>query len=249
MIKAAIEKGGASIGFSEHSYVPFDEEYSMSIEDIPKYIAEINALKDKYKGIIDIYLGIEVDYFTENVPNGLDYIIGAVHHVEKDGSFITVDGPAEHQYKMADEYFSNDFYALAESYYQTVKNVVPKTGADIIGHFDLITKNNKNNCMFDETHPRYIKAALNAMDHVLDKCKLFEVNTGAMYRRGTTKPYPSVYMLNELYKRGGDIILSSDSHCEDSLYYMFDEMVELIKTCGFKYIKRLTKDGFIEEKI
>jgi len=249
MVKAAIEKGGASIGFSEHSYVPFDEEYSIKIEDIPKYIVEVKTLKEKYKGKIDIFLGIEMDYFTEKAPNGLNYIIGAVHHVEKDGNFITVDGPAEHLYKMADEYFDGDFYALAESYYETIANVVPKTGADIIGHFDLITKNNKDGNMFDDTHPRYIQAALNAMDHVLENCKLFEVNTGAMYRRGTIEPYPSVSLLKELYKRGGEIILASDSHCAESLYYKFDEMVYLIKTCGFRFIKRLTKDGLIDEKL
>ena len=249
MVKAAIEKGGTSIGFSEHSYVSFDEEYSMTIEDLPKYIVEVETLKKKYAGIIDIYLGIEMDYFTEKIPNGLDYVIGAIHHVEKDGNFVTVDGPAEHLYKMAEVYFGGDFYALAESYYKTVATIVPKTGANIIGHFDLITKNNKAGCMFDDTQPKYTQAALNAMDHILEKCKLFEVNTGAMYRRGTIEPYPSVYLLKELYKRGGEIILSSDSHCAESLYYKFDEMVELIKTCGFKFIKRLTKDGFIDEKL
>jgi len=249
MIKAAVKMHGSSIGFSEHSYVPFDEEYSMSIEDIPGYITEINSLKKKYKDTIDVYLGIEVDYFTDNVPDGLDYIIGTAHHVEKDGRFITVDGPAEHLYKMADKYFHGDFYALAESYYKTVADVVPKTGADIIGHFDLVTKNNKNGCMFDDTHPRYTKAALNAMEQILEKNKLFEVNTGAMYRRGTIEPYPSVNLLKELYKRGGEVILASDSHCAESLYFKFDEMLELIKSCGFKYLKRLTKDGFIDEKI
>ena len=249
MVKAAIETGGTSIGFSEHSYVPFDEEYSMSLEDIPLYIAEINTLKKKYKGKIDIYLGIEMDYFTDKAPDGMDYIIGTVHHVEKEGKFITVDGPAEHLYKMAGEHFKGDFYELAESYYKTVANVVPKTGASITGHFDLITKNNKNNCMFDETHPRYIKAALDAMDQVLDKCRLFEVNTGAMYRRGTKEPYPSVMLLRELNKRGGEIILASDSHNAESLYFKFDEILELVKSCGFKYIKRLTEDGFIDEKL
>ena len=249
MVKAAVKMNGASIGFSEHSYVPFDEEYSMKIEDTPDYIREINALKEKYRDTIDIYLGIEVDYFTDNVPDGLDYVIGTAHHVEKDGNFITVDGPAEHLFKMADEYFKGDFYEMAESYYKTMEDVVRKTNADIIGHFDLITKNNKDGCMFDDMHPRYIKAALNAMDKILEKINLFEVNTGAMYRRGTKEPYPSVYLLKELNKRGGEVILSSDSHCAESLFYKFDDMIELVKSCGFKYIKRLTKDGFIDEKL
>ena len=249
MIKAAIQKRGGSIGFSEHSFVAFDEDYSMSLENTPKYINEINALKKKYEGTIDVFLGIEADYFTDKIPEGLDYIIGTVHHVEKDGQYITVDGPARHLHRMAEEYFRGDYYAMAEVYFNTVSDVAKKTDAKILGHFDLIAKNNINESMFDEMHPRYIKSALKAMDRILEKCRVFEVNTGAMYRLGKTAPYPSVFLLKELQKRGGEVILSSDSHNDDSLYFKFDEMLELIRSCGFKYIKRLTKDGFINEKI
>ena len=241
--------GGESIGFSEHSFVPFDLEYSMMLEDTPTYIDEISALKKKYEGTIDIFLGLEVDYFTDIVPEGLEYKIGAVHHVEKNGRYITVDGWAEHLINMTNEHFAGDFYALAESYYATAADVITKTNADIVGHFDLIVKNNSDGSMLDETHPRYVKAALQAMEQILESCELFEINTGAMFRRGKATPYPSVFLLKELHKRGGEVILSSDSHCAESLYFKYDEMVELIKSCGFKYIKRLTKDGFIDEKI
>jgi len=245
MIKAAIQKGGGSIGFSEHSYVSFDEEYSMSIEDTPKYISEIIALKKKYEDSIDVFLGIEMDYFTNKVPEGMEYVIGTAHHVEIDENYITVDGAFGHLEQMNNEYFGGDYLALAESYFSTMANVIDKTGADIVGHFDLIAKHNLDGRMFDETHPRYVKAALSAMENILEKCKIFEVNTGAMYRLGKTEPYPSVYLLKELYKRGGEVTLSSDSHKAKSLYYKFDEMRDLIISCGFKHIKRLTKDGFI----
>jgi len=247
MIKAAIEMGGDSIGFSEHSYVPFDEDYSMTLEDTPLYIKEINTLKQKYKGKIDVFLGLEIDYFTEKIPEGLEFIIGTAHHVEKDGKYITVDGWAEHLINMNNEHFNGDFYSMVESYYDTVAGVVQKTNANIVGHFDLITKNNDNGSLFDESHPRYINAAVNSMEQVLDKCNLFEVNTGAMFRRGKAEPYPSVFLLKELKKRGGEIILSSDSHTAESLYFKFDEIRELVMSCGFKHIKRFTKDGFIDE--
>jgi len=249
MIKAAIRMGGGSIGFSEHSYVTFDEEYSMKLDDIPSYISEISTLKEKYKGTIDVYLGLEIDYFTDEIPNGLEYIIGTAHHVEKDGHYITIDGYAEHLANMNEKHFNGDYYSMAELYYETVSGVVKKTDADIVGHFDLIAKNNVNGSMFDEMHPRYIKAALGAMDQVLADCKIFEVNTGAMFRRGSLTPYPSAFLLKELQKRGGEVILSSDSHTAESLYYKFDEMVELIKSCGFTYIKRFTGDGFVDEKL
>ena len=249
MVVAAIQKSGGSIGFSEHSFVPFDLEYSIKLEDTPSYIREVNTLKEKYKDSIEIYLGLEMDYFTEKIPDGMDYIIGAVHHVEKDGNYITIDGFAEHLHKMAAEHFGGDYYAMAESYFETVANVVQNTGADIIGHFDLIAKNNVNGSMFDEMHPRYINAAVSAMEKILKECKIFEIYTGAMYRRGSSTPYPAVHLLKELQKRGGEVILSSDSHTAESLYYKFDEMRELVKSCGFKYIKRFTGNGFVDEEL
>jgi len=245
MIIAAIQKGGGSIGFSEHSWVSFDAEYSMSLEDTPKYIAEISLLKEKYKNEIEVYLGIEMDYCTDEAPEGVEYIIGSAHHVIKEGKPITVDGSKEHIINMSDLHFGGDYYSMAELYFATIANIVPKTGADIIGHFDMLAKHNANNCMFDEMHPRYVKAALGAMEQILEKCKLFEVNTGAMYRLGKSAPYPPAFLLKELNKRGGEVILSSDSHSTQSLYYKYDEMLELVKSCGFRYIKRLTKDGFI----
>ena len=247
MIIAAVKCGGSSIGFSEHSYVPFDKEFSMDLEDTPGYMSEVTALKEKYMNDIDIFLGIEMDYFTDIVPKGMEYVIGAVHHVNKDGQDITIDGGTEHIIEMCKRHFDGDYYFMAESYFATAANVACKTNADIIAHFDLIAKRNIDGCLFDETHPRYKKAALDSMDKLLTKCKLFEINTGAMFRYGKTMPYPSEFLLRELHKRGGEIIFSSDSHCAQSLYYKFDEMRELARSCGFKYFKRLTKDGFLDE--
>jgi len=259
MIKAAIQKGGSSIGFSEHSYVAFDEEYSMMSEDTPLYIAEINLLKQRYTrdvtssipGKIEVYLGIEVDYFTdvECVPEGFDYIIGTVHHIEKDGKYLTIDATLENLEKIRDEYFGGDYYEVAQAYYETITKLPEKFKIDIIGHFDLIAKQNLGGRLFDETNPRYMAAATNAMEQILTKCRIFEVNTGGMYRRGVKTPYPSKSLLTELQKCGGEVLLSSDSHDADSLYYMFDEMKELVKSCGFTHIKRLTKDGFMDEKL
>jgi len=246
MIEAALQKGCDSLGFSDHSYVSFDLDYSMTPETTLKYISEINALKTKHMGEIEIFLGIEQDYFTDEAVEGLDYRLGTVHHVKMEGVYVTIDAGARHQQMIVDEYFGGDYFALAETYFETKANVARKTNPDIIGHFDLIAKYNIANNLFDEMHTRYVNAALGAMDEILKDCKLFEVNTGAMYRFGKPEPYPSAFLLKELYRRGGEVILSSDSHDVQSLCHKFDEMRELLKTCGFKYTKRLTQAGFID---
>ena len=246
MVDAAIHKGCDSFGFSGHSYAPFDSNHCMSQENTQRYILEIKQLKLKYAEQIELFLGIEQEFHSVQMPEGFDFVIGAVHYIRKRDILVCVDGGEKAQKLECDVNYGGNYYAMAEDYFETIANVVGKTNADLIGHFDLITKYNFSGCQFDETHPRYVNAALAAMDEILKTCKLFEVNTGAMYRFGKPEPYPSAFLLKELCKRGGEAILSSDSHDAESICFKFDEMKELLKTCGFKYIKRLTKNGFVD---
>ena len=255
MILAAIENGCDSLGFAEHSYVPFDEHYSMPPDKTKKYIDELKILKSKYADKIEIFTGLELDYYTAWRPEeGLDYILGTSHYLKvKDRNnvpkYVAVDAGEQYQKHIVDTYFIGDYYAMCEAYFTSISDIALVTNADIIGHFDLITKYNFNNSLFDENHPRYIKAATDAMENILKTCKVFEVNTGAMYRVGKPEPYPSGILLTELFKRGGEVILGSDSHDGESICYKFDEMSELLKSCGFKYKKRLTKIGFIDVEL
>jgi histidinol-phosphatase (PHP family) len=249
MIEEAIKKGCDSIGISDHSYVTFDEDFSMDPETTHEYIRAVNLLKDEYKGKIEVFLGIEQDYHTAWLPEGLDYKIGAAHYVKVGEEYISVDSGAKFQQSMVDEHFSGDHYTMVEAYFSTIADIMNVSNVDFIGHFDLIAKYNFDGSLFDETHPRYVGAALGAMDEILKRCNLFEVNTGMMFRHDKPEPYPSVFLLKELQKRGGEVLLTSDSHVAESLCHKFPEMKELLKACGFMHIKRLTKNGFVDERV
>jgi len=249
MIEEAISKGCDSLGISDHSYVTFDENFSMSPEKTHEYIRVINSLKAKYEGRIEILLGIEQDYHTAWLPEGLDYAIGAAHYVKMGDEYISVDSGAKYQQRKVDTYFAGDHYAMAEKYFSTIAGIMEVTNADFIGHFDLIAKYNFDGVLFDEMHPRYVSAALDAMNEILKRNNIFEVNTGMMFRHNKPEPYPSVFLLKELHKRGGEVILSSDSHVAEGLCHNFGKMREMLKECGYSYIKRLTKNGFTNDKL
>ena len=108
-----------------------------------------------------------------------------------------------------------------------------KTNADIIGHFDLITKFNEKRPRFDENEPRYRKAAIDAVDSLLTYCRPFEVNTGAISRGYRTTPYPSRGLLEYINARGGCVILSSDSHRADTLNFAFEDALDIVRSVGF----------------
>ena len=161
MVTAAIEKGIKRLGITTHSFTPFDTECCISVEKIDEYKNEIARLKAKYKGEIEIFCGIEQDYYTTIEPDGYDYIIGSVHYVKKNGEYITVDLKKDLLIQKIKEHYNGDFYAFCEDYYKLISDIA-KTKADIIGHFDLITKLNGKGDLFDEKNERYINAAKKA---------------------------------------------------------------------------------------
>jgi histidinol-phosphatase (PHP family) len=206
----------------------------------------MRGLKEKYADKLAVFTGIELDLFGETTTDGFEYIIGCTHFIHKNGEYRFVDDGREGQRETVDRLFGGDFYAFAEKYYEMESTVARVTSCDIVGHFDLINKNNEEGCQFDTTNLRYRTAAVEAMKEILKTQRLFEINTGAMYRVGRTIPYPEPWLLRELLERGGEVILSSDSHSVESIAYMFPEMEELLRSVGFKYRKILTADGFTD---
>ena len=226
MVLAAIEKGLTTIGISDHSYISFDTGWFMEKEKIPEYRAEIARLKEKYRGRIEVLCGIEQDYWTEIPAVGYDYVIGSVHYVYKDGVHLPVDAAREIQVRAVNEHFSGDFYAYAEAYFELVGDVVRVTNADIIGHFDLVSKFNEDGTLFDEQHPRYRAAWQKAADRLLATGKTFEINTGAMFRGCRTQPYPNREMRAYLSERGARVIRNGDCHRTEAIAYAADAVID-----------------------
>lgn len=223
MILAGIEKGLNTIGLSGHSYTDFDPDFCMSEEGTREYVAEVKRLKEKYADRIEVLLGIEQDQFSGHVAEGYDYSIGSTHYILCGDEYVSVDLSAEVLTEASQKYFGGDMYALCEHYFETEARVIDVTGADIIGHFDLVSKLNERNKLFDEEHPRYVGAWKKAADKLIESGRPFEINTGAISRGYRTQPYPSLEMIKYIRERGGSFVLSSDSHSTETLCFGFEE--------------------------
>ena len=243
IVRAACEMGMKRIGFSAHAFTFFDQSYCMKKEETPVYQQTISALKQKYKGKIQIFCGIEQDYYAQMPVQGYDYVIGSVHYVKSGQQYYPIDESKEVLQKIVQDHYQNDYYALAEAYYTCVSDVVDQTHADIIGHFDLITKFNENNALFDEQNSRYLCAAARAIDILVSKNKLFEINTGAISRGYKTQPYPSLTLLRRIQEKGGKIILCSDSHDVNTLCFEFLKWEQVAREIGFSDICSLQIKG------
>ncbi|MBQ7330163.1 MAG: PHP domain-containing protein, partial [Oscillospiraceae bacterium] len=122
MVQEALRLGCKEIGFSGHSYTPFDGSYCMTKENTLAYINAVRDLQKKYAEQIKIYLGIEQDYHSPESTAGYDYVIGSVHYVEKDGAYLSVDESKETQIAIVEQYYGGDFYSFVEDYYEAVSD-------------------------------------------------------------------------------------------------------------------------------
>ena len=250
MVLGAIKSGCTSLGFSEHSPLPWGTEgWATPAEALADYRAEILRLRNKYMDQIEIFLGLEQDMDSHTAECDWDYLIGSVHSVWVNGERRSVDFSADYTDETIHGCFGGDPYAYAEAYSRQVADVAKITKCQIIGHFDLVTKFNEGYRTFDETHPRYLKAALEALDALTGTDLIFEINTGAMSRGYRTTPYPSPALLKAMKERGCRICITSDTHSASTVLHAFDQARELAKSCGFHESWILTKTGFIPQGI
>lgn len=226
LVLEAIRLGCPEIGFSGHSHIP-GHRWCMTEEGTRAYCAEVRRLQEKYADRITVRLGIEQDLLSTVDRSLYDYVIGAVHYVERDGKCFSVDASRESFLAAVQEVYAGDFYAFAEDYYALVATLPERMDCCIIAHFDLITKFNEGNALFDTEHPRYRAAADRALDRLAESDVLLEVNTGAIARGYRTTPYPEPCLIDRWLARGRELILSSDCHDRRFLLCEFDKLQTL----------------------
>ena len=96
MALGAISSGCTSLGFSEHSPLPWGTDgWAMAEADTAAYRAEILRLKKRYAGRLEIFLGLEQDMDSPLTQGPWDYRIGSVHSLWGGGVYLSVDRSPE----------------------------------------------------------------------------------------------------------------------------------------------------------
>lgn len=253
-VLSAVKKGFTSIGFTSHAPVLFETDWTMKPTNLPIYIDLINSLKGKYKNEIQIYTGLETDYYPgckdyRDYP-GVDYTIGAIHFIydEKNRKYMALDGSIDEFIETLDITFNGDIQALVETYYDLLREMLKTHTPDILAHLDVIKKNNINNQFFIETDSWYRKQVEELLKIVKKNNVIVEVNTGGISRGYTTDVYPSSWILRLMKQMDIPLVLNSDAHHPDWIDTYYNNALDIIKKSGYTH-ERILYDGHWQDVI
>ena len=245
MLEAAIAQNMEAIGFSVHSHLDSEPDWTIDKNEMQLYVGELSNMQGDYEPKIRVLIGIEQDYWSREEDcdiEGIEYKIGSVHSlIEEDTTWSSVDYKPENTATCRDKYFDGDIYKMVERYFELVGDIYERTHCNIVGHFDLITKfnnlpNNEYNLFIDVNDERYINAEQKALEKLSKAPVIFEINTGGMSRGYTTAPYPSERVLQYLGEHKIPVIFASDAHITDTLLYGRDEVLKLVEKYNLELV-------------
>ncbi|MHA2197609.1 MAG: histidinol-phosphatase HisJ family protein [Promethearchaeota archaeon] len=250
-IVAGIEKNLQEIGISDHFPLRaiiddpqlFDiiKKASMDVEEFPKYINEIKALREKYKDKIKIKISTEVNFATpgralirqksilEPYIDDLDYILGAIHDVKWHESPVIIMDPRESSEALK----TYGFEKINIEYIKKLGKLVKTDFFDVIAHFD------NQRVLFRPKSPNYSHKAwqelLSLLDLIKSRGMAIEINTSGILKKIGSQ-FPSDKIVREIIQRDIPVMLGSDAHSPEYIGYMFEEFLEKAKKWGLSHL-------------
>ncbi|MEK4876610.1 MULTISPECIES: histidinol-phosphatase HisJ [Paenibacillus] len=236
-VQRGIELGLQQLGLSDHlplihvdpaSYYP---EMAMPMAELPRYVEECLTLKERYRGVIDLRVGLEADYiegYEEQIrevlsPYPWDYLIGSVHFL---GEWDITDHRQVHGWE------GKDALAVYRLYYDAVKKSALSGLYDIIGHMDVI-KRFGYGPQTPEGKAEVKALELETLKVIADSGIAMELNAS-----GLTKPcaemFPAEHLLQEALKLGIPLTLGSDAHDPAKLGDGLQEARSMLWQTGFR---------------
>ena len=214
----AVELGFTDYGFSPHSPIPAPSSCNMSKDDAISYFKEIDRLRSMYRGKINLFASMEIDYLDESwgpanpyfdtLP--LDYRIGSIHFVPCGDQYVDTDGSFQNFKVKMETYFDNDIRHVVKSFYNQTLKMIEAGGFDIIGHFDKIGQNAGYFQPGIEDEEWYQNLISKVIDAIKDTGLIAEINTKSLTQHG--RFFPGKRYFHILKKYGIPVIINSDAH-------------------------------------
>lgn len=231
MAEKAISIGIDTICITDHVDWDFPEKDIIFDYDMDAYQESIARAREKYKGRLDIRMGVELGLqpqlaerysrFLEAYP--FDFVIGSVHLVHNRDPYYPEVFRGQTDAEVYRAYFEN-----------VLENVKAFHGFDSLGHLDYIVRYGKNREKEYSYH-----AYADVIDEILKELvahgKALEVNS-AGFRKKLGFPNPHQDVVRHFHDIGGQMVtIGADAHKPEHIGYEFGNVEKLLRDCGFSY--------------
>ena len=255
--QAAFARGLAAIGFSAHAPLAkktgIQTDWHLRDADLDRYIDTVNAARRRWAGKLQVYLGLEIDYIKglcgpadrDFQDLDLDYCIGSVHYLfpRNGGEPFTVDDEAGEFGRTMERHFPGDGEGMADAYWDAVEEMISLGGFDILGHLDLVMKNNQDRRYFDPRGDRYRRRIARVAPLAARSAAVVELNTGGLNRGRTREPYPSMELLRLLRREGARATITADAHEPGQIDGHYGLARKLLAEAGYTEIMEFAGKG------
>jgi histidinol-phosphatase (PHP family) len=226
----AISRGLDEIAFTDHVplwFLPGDDPepgLAMTRAELPEYVEEVLALREEFRGRIDVLLGIEAD-FAEGHEEGLrellapypwDVVLGSVHLVA--GGWIDAPGAAARHEREGSANLWNEYFRL-------VAKAAGSGTYDVMTHLDLPKK-------FGHRRPAECAAAEEAAVAAIRAAGVAVEVSSAGLRKPVGEEYPEPALLSKLVAAGVPLVFSSDGHAPAEVGWGLPQVVAEAKAAG-----------------
>lgn len=234
-VEAAIAKGIAEIGLTDHLWLYFLEppkrtrEWAIVEEEFDAHYAEMCATREKYRGRINVRVAVEADFVAGHEAElerilsryEFDFVLGSVHFM--DGWMI--DAPEySHLYR------EQRVAEIYRRYFAYLQRAVRLGFADVIAHFDLPKK---FGFLPEEDLTELVAETL---DVIADAGVAMEISTAGL-RKPVGEIYPAAAIVREMRARSIPIVLSSDAHSPDEVGAAYDRSIALVRSMGYEELR------------
>ncbi|MBE5811480.1 MAG: PHP domain-containing protein [Clostridiales bacterium] len=234
-VQAALESSFDVLGFADHAPWAFQSDYVSHCRMLPTQWAEyrqsILTLKEKYRGQIDIRLGLECEHYDRYIDQlkrwrdeGCEYFILACHflHTEEHYPYIGISCRED-----------DEVLRYAE---ETVKGI--RTGLyAYVAHPDLYMMYR------DELSPVCMEAADMICQAAKDARMPIEYNLLGLLGEmtGRSRGYPNADFWRYILKWDNDVILGVDAHDPAQLRnsIVWDEGVKRLNALGHRIVDNI----------
>ena len=233
-VERAIELGLHEVGFSDHNPLPngYGANVRMKESELEYYVQRVMDLQFRYRGKIDVMLGLELDY-VEGLEDYLakqiasypwDYIIGSVHYLDRD---CRIGSWTKNYAGTADEHYTR--------YFTLVRQLAKSGLCDILAHLDVVKRSMRPPTQrgLDE-----ISATLKT---IAEAGKCIEINTSG-YRHpelvNDPQPYPALPFVKEAIALGIPLTVNSDAHAPEQVGLKFEETESFLVKQGCRQLAR-----------